>query len=215
MYNTSFNHTPGGSSLDQIRRLGANYGLNNDPTPQAFRGYNYDSYSTDFEYLRIKSDLGDGWGARRPARRRECAPPGQPPALAGLRQERQVRAASQQPALAFRPAWMATRPSIGAGVAGAGPVGATAVSSAGAAIGMEGSPCGAAPAAGTGKSGAASGRATTTTSIAGTCGGGSVVAPYANAPKAATPAACSAIADASANVGILRGAGPERARDRC
>ena len=47
----------------QIRQLGANYGLNNDPTSQAYRDYNYDSYSTDFEYLRIKSDLGDGWAA--------------------------------------------------------------------------------------------------------------------------------------------------------
>jgi len=62
MYNTSFTHTPGGATLEQIRRLGANYGLNGNPRSQAYRGYNYDSYSTDFEYLRLKSDLGDGWG---------------------------------------------------------------------------------------------------------------------------------------------------------
>ncbi len=61
MYNRSFTHTPIGATLDQIRRLGANYGLNNDPRSQAYRGYNYDAYSTDFEYLRVKSDLGDGW----------------------------------------------------------------------------------------------------------------------------------------------------------
>ena len=62
MYNRAFTHTPIGATLDQIRRLGANYGLSGDPRSQAYRGYNYDSYSTDFEYVRIKSDLGNGWG---------------------------------------------------------------------------------------------------------------------------------------------------------
>lgn len=62
MVNTSFNHTPIGSTLKQIVQLGANYGLNQDPASQAFKGYNTDHYSADFEYLRIKSDLGDGWG---------------------------------------------------------------------------------------------------------------------------------------------------------
>ncbi len=62
MYNTSITHTPGGATLDQIRRLGANYGLSGDRNSQAFRDYNYDRYSTDFEYLRVRSDLGDGWG---------------------------------------------------------------------------------------------------------------------------------------------------------
>ena len=59
---TAYTHTPIGSTLDQIQRIGANYGLNGDLTSQAFSGYNSDTYSTDFEYLRIKSDLGDGWG---------------------------------------------------------------------------------------------------------------------------------------------------------
>ena len=62
MVNTSFNHTPIGATLSEINRNGANYGLNNDPTSQAFKGYNTDHYSTDFEYLRVKSDLGQGWG---------------------------------------------------------------------------------------------------------------------------------------------------------
>ena len=62
LYNLSTNHTPGGTTLDQIRRLGANYGLNGDRNSQAFRDYNFDRYSTDFEYLRVRSDLGDGWG---------------------------------------------------------------------------------------------------------------------------------------------------------
>jgi len=62
LYNLSTNHTPIGATLDEIRRFGANYGLNSDRNSQAFRDYNYDRYSTDFEYLRVKSDLGDGWG---------------------------------------------------------------------------------------------------------------------------------------------------------
>ena len=62
MGNTSFTHTPIGATLEQIRRLGANYGLNGDPRSQAYRGYNVDYYTTDFEYLRVRSDLGDGWG---------------------------------------------------------------------------------------------------------------------------------------------------------
>ena len=61
MTNTSYNHTPIGATLDQIHRLGADYGLNDDPRSQGYRGYNHDTYSTDFEYLRLKSDLGDGW----------------------------------------------------------------------------------------------------------------------------------------------------------
>ena len=62
MVNTSFNHTPIGATLAEIRQRGANYGLNEDPTSQAFKNYNADHYSADFEYLRVKSNLGNGWG---------------------------------------------------------------------------------------------------------------------------------------------------------
>lgn len=62
MVNTSYNHTPIGATLAQIGQRGANYGLNQDPTSQAFKGYNADHYSADFEYVRVKSNLGDGWG---------------------------------------------------------------------------------------------------------------------------------------------------------
>ena len=62
MVNTSYNHTPIGATQAQISQLGANYGLSQDPTSQAFKGYNTDHYSADFEYVRIKSNLGDGWG---------------------------------------------------------------------------------------------------------------------------------------------------------
>jgi len=49
LYNLSTNHTPIGATLDEIRRFGANYGLNGDRNSQAFRDYNFDRYSTDFE----------------------------------------------------------------------------------------------------------------------------------------------------------------------
>ena len=62
MVNKSFNHTPIGATLKQISQVGANYGLNDDPASQAFKSYNTDRYSADFEYLRVKSDLGQGWG---------------------------------------------------------------------------------------------------------------------------------------------------------
>ncbi len=61
MANSSYTHTPIGATLAQIASLGANYGLNNDPRSQAFSEYNTDHYTTDFEYIRIKSELGDGW----------------------------------------------------------------------------------------------------------------------------------------------------------
>lgn len=62
MLNTSFNNTPIGATLNQIRAFGPDYGLNGDPKSQAFKFYNKDWYTADFEYLRIRSDLGDGWG---------------------------------------------------------------------------------------------------------------------------------------------------------
>lgn len=62
MVNTSFNHTPIGATLAQIHQNGPDYGLNGNPASQAFKSYNIDYYSADFEYINIKSDLGDGWG---------------------------------------------------------------------------------------------------------------------------------------------------------
>ena len=60
-YDRNYVHTPYGATAAQIAKFGPKYGLNNDPTSQAYRGYNYDDYTTDFEYVGIKSDLGDGW----------------------------------------------------------------------------------------------------------------------------------------------------------
>lgn len=60
-YDRNYVHTPYGATAAQIAKYGPKYGLNNDPTSQAFRGYNYDDYTTDFEYIGVKSSLGDGW----------------------------------------------------------------------------------------------------------------------------------------------------------
>jgi len=53
-------NTPYGATLNNIRIYGPNYALNKDPTSQTFRGYNRDNYTTDFEYLGVHSDLGNG-----------------------------------------------------------------------------------------------------------------------------------------------------------
>jgi iron complex outermembrane receptor protein len=62
MANDSYGHTAYGSTIAQLNTLGRNYGLNQDPKSQANQGYNSDYYTTDFEYLRLRSDLGSGFG---------------------------------------------------------------------------------------------------------------------------------------------------------
>ena len=54
--------TPYGTSLKNIVAYGPNYSLNADPTSQDYAGYNRDNYTSDIEYLRVKSDLGRGYG---------------------------------------------------------------------------------------------------------------------------------------------------------
>ncbi len=61
MYNSSVNRTFSGAQLGQFAVFGPNYGLNNNPLSQAYKNYNVDTYTTDFEYIGVKSDLGDGW----------------------------------------------------------------------------------------------------------------------------------------------------------
>jgi iron complex outermembrane receptor protein len=58
------NHTPnvGGPSRGQIAQFGNNYLLQGtDPTLQNFWRYNFDDISTNFNYIGITSNLGDGW----------------------------------------------------------------------------------------------------------------------------------------------------------
>jgi iron complex outermembrane receptor protein len=50
-----------GATIPQIQQFGYNYGLNNDPTSQSYFGYNADHITTDFEYVAVHSNLGDGW----------------------------------------------------------------------------------------------------------------------------------------------------------
>ena len=54
--------TPYGTSLKNILRFGPNYSLNGNLLSQSFAGANRDEYTSDFEYLRLKSDLGAGFG---------------------------------------------------------------------------------------------------------------------------------------------------------
>jgi iron complex outermembrane receptor protein len=42
----------------QIQKFGPNYDLSSNPQSQAFTGYNYDNFQTDFEYLGLKTSLG-------------------------------------------------------------------------------------------------------------------------------------------------------------
>lgn len=55
----TFTATPYGATLQNIQAYGRNFALNNDPTSQSFLGYNHDDYTTDFEYVGVKSQLTD------------------------------------------------------------------------------------------------------------------------------------------------------------
>lgn len=55
-------HTPYGAKLAEIQTYGPNYALSENPQSQNFTQYNADVYTTDFEYLGVKSDLGGGIG---------------------------------------------------------------------------------------------------------------------------------------------------------
>ncbi|GLR91003.1 TonB-dependent receptor [Bradyrhizobium iriomotense] len=61
MYNDVTRNYFEGASLAQIAAYGPNYGLSSSPDKQNFAGYNRWNLKTDFEYLGLKSDYGDGW----------------------------------------------------------------------------------------------------------------------------------------------------------
>ncbi len=61
MYNDLRQNISLGQTAAQIAKFGPNYGLNRDPTSQAFYGYNYDLIHNDFEYIGAKTVLDDGW----------------------------------------------------------------------------------------------------------------------------------------------------------
>ena len=61
LYDDNYVHTPYGATLAQIQQFGPKYALNGDTRSQAFTGYNYDHYFTDFAYLGLQSTLSGGW----------------------------------------------------------------------------------------------------------------------------------------------------------
>jgi iron complex outermembrane receptor protein len=50
-----------GATQSQIALYGRNFQLDNDPTSLNYWGYNFTNKDTDFDYLRLRSDLGNGW----------------------------------------------------------------------------------------------------------------------------------------------------------
>ncbi|MET4519071.1 TonB-dependent receptor [Bradyrhizobium sp. I1.7.5] len=61
IYNDEIRNYFQGRSLAQIAAYGPNYGLSSSPNQQSYAGYNRWRLQTDFEYLGLKSDYGDGW----------------------------------------------------------------------------------------------------------------------------------------------------------
>jgi iron complex outermembrane receptor protein len=61
MYNFIHQNISLGATASQIAQFGPNFGLSKDPTQQNYAGYNYDHITTDFEYLDLASQFGDGW----------------------------------------------------------------------------------------------------------------------------------------------------------
>jgi len=64
MFDISKDDTAYGSTIGQLTALGPDFGLNLNRKSQAYAGYNQDLYSDDFDYIRIDSDLGDGWNVQ-------------------------------------------------------------------------------------------------------------------------------------------------------
>jgi len=50
-----------GLTMAQVQQFGKNFGLGNDPTKANYFGYNRTDKNTDFHYIGIQSDLGNGW----------------------------------------------------------------------------------------------------------------------------------------------------------
>ncbi len=57
--NHSYGHTPYGTTLAEIQKYGSGYGLDSNPGSQDFTGNNDDTYNTDFDYVRVASQLTD------------------------------------------------------------------------------------------------------------------------------------------------------------
>lgn len=60
MWNKLNQYVPFGATKAQLAQFGNNYGLNNDPTSQAYYRYNQDKINTNLGYIGLHSEL-DGW----------------------------------------------------------------------------------------------------------------------------------------------------------
>ncbi len=63
-YNKNYYYQPdkdNGLTMAQANTYGKNYSLSNDPTQANFYGYNRVEKDTTFNYIRLQSDLGNGW----------------------------------------------------------------------------------------------------------------------------------------------------------
>ncbi|MDE1148898.1 MAG: TonB-dependent receptor [Azospirillaceae bacterium] len=57
--NHAFEYTTQGATLADIAKYGANYGLGTNPNVQSYYKYQPSRYSSDFEYINVKSELTD------------------------------------------------------------------------------------------------------------------------------------------------------------
>ncbi|WP_338126211.1 TonB-dependent receptor [Gluconobacter kondonii] len=56
-YNKEWQFTTQGATLAEYAKYGKNYGLCNDPSKQCYYGYNPSTYTSDFDYVSLKSRL--------------------------------------------------------------------------------------------------------------------------------------------------------------
>ncbi|WP_228119169.1 TonB-dependent receptor plug domain-containing protein [Gluconobacter oxydans] len=56
-YNKEWQYTTQGATLAEYAKYGKNYGLCNDPSKQCYYGYNPSTYTSDFDYVSLKSRL--------------------------------------------------------------------------------------------------------------------------------------------------------------
>ncbi|MDY7575858.1 TonB-dependent receptor [Actimicrobium sp. CCI2.3] len=63
-YNKNYYYQPdkdNGLTMAQVAQYGKNYVLSNDPTQANYYGYNRADKTTNLNYIRLQSDLGNGW----------------------------------------------------------------------------------------------------------------------------------------------------------
>lgn len=59
MQNWSYQHASFGATAAEIAQYGPRYGLNLNPASQAYQGYNYDQFTSNFDYLGLQSHQGN------------------------------------------------------------------------------------------------------------------------------------------------------------